>query len=179
MKTAKEYKYFSIFNYEKEQEYLRKKHCEGWRFVRVSGLGVYHFEECAPEDVVYQLDYNQEGLSHKTEYIGMFRDCGWEYIQDNAGYSYFSKPRSEMNGDEEIFCDDASRLEMMKRVYKGRLLPLIMLFSACLVPQFILNLIVWHNYGIAAFMGAIIGTYLGAFGVFAVQYAKFKKKAKF
>ena len=109
----------------------------------------------------------------------MFRDCGWEYIQDYAGYSYFSKPRSEMNGDEEIFCDDASRLEMMKRVYKGRLLPLIWLFSACLVPQFILNLMVWHNYGIAAFMGAIIGLYLGAFGVFAVQYAKFKKKAKF
>lgn len=48
--------------------------------------------KCTPEDVVYQLDYNEEGLTHKDEYVQMFRDCGWEYIQDFGGYSYFRKP---------------------------------------------------------------------------------------
>jgi hypothetical protein len=105
--------------------YLREMHKQGWIFIKVTGLGVYHFEECEPQDVVYQLDYNQEGLSHKTEYIQMFSDCGWEYIQDYVGYSYFRKAAAEMNGDEEIFCDDASRAAMMGRVFKGSLLPLI------------------------------------------------------
>ena len=47
----------------------------------------------------------------------MFADCGWEYLQDFAGYSYFRKPVAEMKGEEAIFCDDASRLEMMRRVF--------------------------------------------------------------
>ena len=92
MRTKKEFRWFNIFQYENEQEYLRTMHRAGWKFIKVTGLGTYHFEECTPEDVVYQLDYNQEGLAHKTEYVQMFSDCGWEYIQDYAGYSYFRKP---------------------------------------------------------------------------------------
>ena len=53
--------------------------------------GMYYFEKCVPQDVVYQLDYNKEGLEHKDEYLKMFDDCGWEYLQDYAGYSYFRK----------------------------------------------------------------------------------------
>ena len=45
---------------------------------------------------------------------------------DMAGYSYFRKPVSEMNGtDESIFCDEDSRIDMMKRVWKGKVLPLL------------------------------------------------------
>ena len=176
MKTKKEYKYFSIFNYEKEQDYLRDMHKHGWRFVKVSGLGVYIFEECKEQDVVYQLDYNQEGLSHKAEYIQMFNDCGWEYIQDYAGYCYFRKPSSEMNGDEEIFCDDTSRIAMMRRVFKGRLLPLAILFTSCLLPQFILNLCSFHNYVATVILGCIMGVYLGCFTAFGIKYKKYRNK---
>ena len=56
MKTKKEIRYFTIFQYEKEQEYLREQHKHGWKFVKVNGFGMYHFEECQPEDVIYQLD---------------------------------------------------------------------------------------------------------------------------
>lgn len=178
MRTKKEFKYFSIFNYEKEQDYLRERHKEGWRFIKVTGFGVYHFEECEPQDVVYQLDYNQEGLSHRAEYIQMFRDCGWEYIQDYAGYSYFKKPASEMKGEEEIFCDDASRAAMMGRVFKGRLSPLVVLFTLCLLPQFILNLVSFHNYGVAIFIGLVMGLYLGCFAMFGIKYARYRDKTK-
>lgn len=57
----KEMKWFTIMEHEKEQEYLQEMHRHGWKFLLVTGLGVYHFEECEPEDVVYQLDYNQAG----------------------------------------------------------------------------------------------------------------------
>lgn len=178
MNTKKEYKYFSIFNHEDEQAYLARMHRCGWKFVRVTGIGMYHFEQCEPNDVVYQLDYNQEGLSHKEEYVQMFNDCGWEYIQDYAGYCYFRKSAAEMNGDEEIFCDDSSRLAMMERVFKGRILPLVLLLTLCLLPQFILNLFIYENYGLAVFFGMIIGIYLGAFTFFGIKYAKFKDKVK-
>ncbi len=178
MAQKKEFKYFSIMDHEKEQEYLRSMHNSGWRFVTVTGLGIYHFEQCQPEDVIYQLDYNQEGLAHKSEYVQMFRDCGWEYILDFVGYSYFRKPAAQCSGDEDIFCDDESRLQMMERVYKGRLLPLVVILSCILIPQFILNLVSYHNYGIAAMFCVIILLYLGIFGAFAVKYNSYKKNKR-
>ena len=45
MEMKKEWKYFTIFNHEKEEEYLRDQHKAGWKFVRVSGIGIYHFEK--------------------------------------------------------------------------------------------------------------------------------------
>ena len=76
MEMKKEWKYFTVFNHEKEEEYLSGQHRSGWKFVKVTGIGTYHFEKCQPEDVVYQLDYNQEASSDKSEYIRMFADCG-------------------------------------------------------------------------------------------------------
>ena len=81
-------KYFTIFEYEKEEKYLREMHKDGWKFLKVSGLGTYHFEKCTPEDVVYQLDYNKDGIKHKDEYLQMFSDCGWEHLQEFAGYFF-------------------------------------------------------------------------------------------
>ena len=60
MSKKREFRYFTINNHKKEEEYLRRMHNSGWRFVKVTGLGVYHFESCTPEDVVYQLDYAAE-----------------------------------------------------------------------------------------------------------------------
>ena len=173
MERKREWKFFTIYEHEKEQEYLRAMHRSGWKFTRISGLCVYHFEKCTPEDVIYQLDYNQEGLAHKEEYVQMFRDCGWEYLQDYIGYSYFRKPASETNGDEEIFCDEASRAQMMERVFKGRLVPMLILFCTVLLPQIILQSINGHH-GIAAMYAVLIALYVWIFVHFAWKYAQYK-----
>ncbi len=177
METKKEFRWFTIFEYEKEQEYLRARHREGWKFVRVTGLGSYHFEACEPADVAYALDYNEEGLAHKEEYVRMFADCGWEYLQDFFGYSYFRKPVSEADdGDTAIFCDDESRLAMMERVIKGRMLPLLILFCCVLLPQFVLNMTVYHNYFVTAFLGIILGIYIAVFAAGAVMLARYRSR---
>ena len=86
MKECKrEFRYFTIMDYEKEGDYLQERHRQGWKFRSVYLPGIYEFERATPEDVVYQLDYNQEGIQNKTEYVQMFEDCGWEYIQDFVG----------------------------------------------------------------------------------------------
>ncbi len=178
METKKQFKWFTIFEYEKEQEYLRDMHKSGWRFVKVRGLGMYHFEKCAPQDVIYQLDYNKEGLAQKEEYLQMFNDCGWEHLQDYAGYSYFRKPVSSDETADEIFCDEESRMQMMERVIKGRMLPLLVIFVAVLLPQFIMNLFSFHDYLLAAFDGGVLVVYLTVFLTCAVKYIQFKKRTK-
>ena len=42
---------------------------EGWKFTGLTYPGVYHFVRCQPEDVVYQLDYNEEGLRILTDQL--------------------------------------------------------------------------------------------------------------
>ena len=50
--TKTTFKWFTIFQYEEEQEYLRQMHKAGWKLNKVSFPGFYHFTECTPEDVV-------------------------------------------------------------------------------------------------------------------------------
>ena len=180
MKTKKEFRYFNIFQYQKEQEYLRRRHQEGWRFVKVSGLGVYHFEACTPEDVVYQLDYNQEGLAHKEEYVQMFRDCGWEHVLDYVGYSYFRKPLSEMTQEEEIFNDAASKLEMAKRIFRGKILPLLVIFIVIVIPMLIRlqeGVTGPERFLYGFFVGTFI-VYLSLFIQYVMQYVKLRKNVR-
>lgn len=174
METKKEVRYFTIFNHEDEQEYLRQNHMAGWKFVKVTGLGMYHFEKCEPEDVIYQLDYNKEGLAQKNEYVQMFSDCGWEYIQDFFGYSYFRKSAKMMDGEEEIFNDDSSKMAMMERVYKGRLIPLLITFCLLLIPQTIRTLLE-GQYVLAVFMGSASIVYFVFFIYCAIHYNRKKR----
>lgn len=173
--TKKVIKYFSICDYEKEQDYLREMHRSGWKLVSVSGFCVYKFEKCIPEDVIYQLDYNQEGLANKDEYVKMFTDCGWEYIQDYVDFSYFRKPAAQTDGAEEIFCDEASRMQLVERIFKGRVVPLIVLFFAVLVPGLLYNIVRGNIATIVLFVAVII-LYLVVFATLAISYYKMRRK---
>ena len=175
------FKWFTIFQYEKEQEYLGKMHAKGWKLKRVSGLGFYHFVKCEPEEMVYQLDYNQGGTDNQEEYLQMFKDCGWEYLFDHAGYSYFRKSMSNMQGKEEIFCDDESRLDMMKRVIQGRVITLIPLFCCIVLPNFVRtfndnDIFRKAGIGFSIFFGLSFVLYVWIFVYSLVWYLKFKNK---
>lgn len=160
------FKFFSVADWEDEEAYLRAMHQKGWK-LRNGGL-VYTFDRCEPEDVVYQLDYNEQGHKNHDEYVQMFADCGWEYIQDFAGYSYFRKPVSEMRpGEDGIFCDDMSRYEMVKRVWSGRMVPVMAMFLLVimLISFTLLN---------GALLGSVMLTtlYWGLFALYVWIFAK-------
>ena len=173
MKT--EIRFFSIPEWKKEEEYLRQQHKNGWEFVRADFVALYHFKKCEPRDVVYQLDYNPESTDQKGEYIQMFQDCGWEYIQNFFGYSYFRKAVSEMDGEEEIFCDDASRLDMMKRVFIQRMIPLLWIFFLVIIPQIYVQSQFDSsiNHILVAVLSIMYAIYLILFIAFAIQFWKY------
>lgn len=182
MKNQKRvFKYFTIMEYEAEQEFLRRQHQEGWKFQKVTFPGIYTFVKCEPEDVVYQLDYNQERKNDMEGYIQMYRDCGWEYLCDFMDYSYFRKPVAAMQGEEEIFNDDASKLDMLERVYKGRMVPLLIIFFSIICPQ----LIIQGNGGYGVIQDVLFGLYCVLFAVYVyifircgLMYKKLKGREK-
>ena len=48
----REFRLFTIAEYEKEEAYLARKHREGWKLVTAAMPGWYTFEECEPEEVI-------------------------------------------------------------------------------------------------------------------------------
>lgn len=177
-KIKTEIKFFSVPEWKKEEEYLRKQHKNGWEFIGVNGFCMYHFQKSEPKDMVYQLDYNPDSVSQKEEYIQMFNDCGWEYLQNYVGYSYFRKAASEMDGtEEEIFCDDASRLDMMTRVFKGRMIPLLTIFFLIIIPQIFMQSQIHTpaNKGLMVIFCVLFVIYLALFISFAIPYWKYYK----
>ena len=173
----KEFRWFNIMEYEKEENYLSKRHQEGWKFKRVTFPGVYTFERCEPEKVIYQLDYNKEGIKHQMEYVRMFEDCGWEYLTEFDGYNYFRKPADMMQQKEEIFCDDISRLDMVNRIFRGRMIPLIVIFFSLIVQTFI-SVTEHEGKGFAIVLAILLVIYGITFLMFAVKYFVFRKKVK-
>lgn len=133
----REFHYFVLTDYEIEEEYLRRMHNNGYKFVKVTLPGFYYFEPCEPEDVVYKLDFNPKSEVDQKSYIQMYKDYGWEYLQDMNEYSYFRKRAADTKNqdDLEIFSDDMSKLDMLKRIFVKRMLPIMAIFLLCVVPQ--------------------------------------------
>ena len=176
--TKTEIRFFSVPQWKKEEEYLRSRHSEGWEFTGVGLIGVYHFRRCEPKDVIYQLDYNDDSIRNREEYIQMFSDCGWEYLQNYVGYSYFRKPVSEMKGDEEeIFCDDDSRLEMLSRVFRGRMIPLLIIFFLVIIPQLFMQAagVGSTERSILILVLILVILYVAMFISFAVPFVRYYK----
>ncbi len=181
MKNQKrEFRIFTIAEYEQEQQYLRRRHNEGWRLLKVTFPGIYLFEACENEDVVYQLDYHAKGLGSQDSYVKMFKDCGWEYMFDFFGYSYFRKSAVHMQGEEGIFCDEDSRLDFIGRVFKGRMIPLLILFFLVVVPQTMLQ--IGHagsnpHRAMLYWYLILFALYIYIFIRFALQYHTLKSRA--
>lgn len=128
----KEFHVFVLAEYEQEEEFLREKSRQGYHLVQVRMPGIYYFKKEEPKDTVYRLDFNPQTDSEKGSYIQMYKDYGWEYIQDLNEYSYFRKDAGTTSDEElEIFNDNESRLEMIERILKRKMLPVTLIFLFC------------------------------------------------
>ncbi len=129
-------RFFTVADYEDEERWLRRQHNEGWKLAKMVPPCVYVFERCEPEDVIYRLDYqnNQES----GDYFQMYADYGWENCGRCAGWLYFRKSAAQMDGEQdgEIFSDNASRVDMVRHIVRTRMLPLLIIFFAAVLPNF-------------------------------------------
>lgn len=158
-KMRKEWHSFLLTDYEKEEEFLRQKHRAGQRFVKVKLPGLYYFEDCAPEDVVYRLDFNPQNAVDRESYRKMYEDYGWTYLQDLNEFSYFRKPAAELEEENQIFSDIESKLAMLKRIFYKRMLPIFVVFLLGFMPAY--RLVLDGNwYGIEEIILGVVYTVL-------------------
>lgn len=130
------YRITTIADYDREALYLGEMHAKGWRLKEVSCSNLvvavkYTFEKCQPEQVSYQLDFYPMKKSERASYLQLFKDCGWEHIIDFNGFSYFRKLHSgiELDTEFEIYNDATSKLDMVLRILRLRLLPVLLLLA--------------------------------------------------
>lgn len=154
-----ELRFFTIADFEEEEVWLRQQHRKGLRLRRTIAPCFYIFEECAPEDVVYRLDYKNN--TETGEYLRLCQDYGWEYFNRFLGWLYFRKSASQVveENDGELFSDNASRVEMLRHILRTRMLPIAIFFPCCVLPN-------WSR-AIAGGMGGFLS---GFFTVLLVVY---------
>lgn len=138
MAYKKEFHCFVISEYEEEEQYLRDMAKKGYLFEKVTLPGIFHFRKSEPMDMVYHIDFNPQKKENRASYLQMYKDYGWEYIQDKNEFSYFCKP--EDGSDDEIFSDNPSRIEMMERIQKRKMLPILTLLL-CWMALIVLMLV--------------------------------------
>ena len=137
------YRISTIADYDREALYLGEMHAKGWKLRKVSYsillfVVKYTFEKCQPEQVSYQLDFYPMKTSERTSYLQLFKDCGWEHITNFNGFSYFRKAHSEIESDAEfeIYNDATGKLDIVHRILRLRLLP-VLFFLSMLIPLFL------------------------------------------
>ena len=137
------YRIATIADYDREALYLGEMHAQGWKLRKVSYSILlfavkYTFEKCQPEQVSYQLDFYPMKKSERASYLQLFKDCGWKHITDFNGFSYFRKAHFEIESDAEfeIYNDATGKLDMVNRILRLRLLP-VLFFLSMLIPLFL------------------------------------------
>ena len=88
-----------------------------------------------------------------------------------------AKPADKMQQEEEIFCDDISRLDMMNRIFIGRVIPLIVILCGLIWQLYISATDHSERDWLPVFIVLVI-IYIITFLQFAVKYFAFRKKVK-
>ncbi|MFZ2532430.1 MAG: DUF2812 domain-containing protein [Streptococcus suis] len=135
METKIECKVFFITDFEQEAAYLTGMHNAGWKLVAIRMGMWYIFEECPPENVVYQLDFRPEKKEEQSVYEQMYRDYGWEHVTDCNHFGIFRKAGV---GDTELYSDLKTKKAMVGRIFKRRYLLSLAIYCLTL-PTFLIH----------------------------------------
>lgn len=135
--NKREIRFFTIADYEEEEIWLADQHRNGWKLIGMTVPCFYYFESCEPQDVIYRLDFQNN--EQNEEYMRMLNDFGWEYVARCMGWLYFRKPAAQIDSIEEgeLLSDNASKVEMIAKIIKTRMLPIFVLFFASVLPNFL------------------------------------------
>ena len=111
MNSRVEFRIFTIIDLDKEEEYLHEMHLKGWRY-RTSRFGLFYFDQCQPDDVIYCIYDSRFLKKHKHE-LQDFRNRGWELIE--TGFcSILRKSSSDLLPEDQVYMGKGLRWEVMR-----------------------------------------------------------------
>ena len=111
MINKKQFRIFTIVDLDKEEEYLHEMHLKGWRY-RTSRFGLFYFEQCRPDDVVYRV-WNTSYLRKNEMELQSVKDRGWEFVE-NCSYSVFRKATCDVDLNDQSFMNNHLRWDGVK-----------------------------------------------------------------
>ena len=143
--TVKKFRWFWAWQDENEEAWLSEMALSGYHLEKPQLFGVYLFQQGAPENFVFRLDYNVLGKKDRESYLQLFQDSGWEHVGDLSSWTYFRK-QYKPGETAEIFSDTDSKIQKYQR---------IMTYLVILLPIFLFNIINFKPY-LSGFLGNIL-----------------------
>jgi len=128
-------RFYTITDYEQEEQWLQEMYRGGWKPNRFVPPCFYTFERCEPADMVFRLEFNDMEITSQSDYLRMLDDYGWSYLFSCMSWRYYCKPADTKKEANELFTDNVSKLEMLNQVVRWRLLPFIVIFFCCVLPN--------------------------------------------
>ena len=125
----RKFKWFWAWQDEDEEAWLREMSNQGWHLSRIGFPTAYTFQSGPPEDYVYRLDYRSHWKMDKEDYLQLFSDAGWEYVEQMAGWHYF-RQLAQPGEDLEIYTDAESKIEKYKRLLAFLVILMLPLFAS-------------------------------------------------
>ena len=111
MNSRVEFRIFTIVDLDKEEEYLHEMHLKGWRY-RTSRFGLFYFDQCQPDDVIYRI-YDSRFLKKYKHELQDFRNRGWE-LMETGFCSILRKPAFDMLSEDQVYMAKGLRWEVMR-----------------------------------------------------------------
>ena len=111
MINKKQFRIFTILDLDKEEEYLHEMHLKGWKY-RTSRFGLFYFDQCQPDDVIYCI-YDSRFLKKYKQELQDFRNRGWELIE--IGFcSILRKSSSVLLPEDQVYMSKDFRWAVMR-----------------------------------------------------------------
>jgi len=110
------YKWFMIWDFEKEEAWLNEMALNGWVLESV-GLCSYHFVRCQPGEYSVRLEMHP----YDESYISFMEETGAEYVGQMLMWIFFRKKTEE--GPFDLFSDIDSRIRHLDKI--GKMLSVI------------------------------------------------------
>ena len=121
------------WNDEKEERWLAAQARSGWHLRSIGFLGGYVLERGEAAEIAYRLDVHRGRSKDREEYLGLFRDAGWEHVGSRGSWHYFRK--AVVDGKvPEIYTDPESRIGKYQRVV-ALLAPMLLILAVVVAPR--------------------------------------------
>ena len=111
MNSKVQFRFFTIVDLDKEEEYLHEMHLKGWRY-RTSCFVFFYFDQCQPDDIIYRI-YDSRFLKKYKQELQEFRNRGWELIETGS-CSILRKSSSDLLPEDQVYMSTGLRWEVMR-----------------------------------------------------------------
>lgn len=163
--TKKVWNFFTIAQWEEEEQWLNNMARNGWHLVRINGLLRYVFEKGTAGEYIYKLDlpdHLEHGMDEQA-YCSFLAECGIDVVCKQKQWLYLRKKATDGPFAEK---DDLfAKLQMTNKAYSYAIRTLSMLLRcfAIMIAIFGIALCVVSHPDINnLFEGVIMGIGVGA-----------------